>query len=131
MNSTLRLRQLIAEAADESGIALSPQEVDVLAERVTVKAAHGMKSVLRLTPRLADVLQGLAAGEQVPETASRLYVSENTVRTHRRLLYKRLGAATGAHAVAIASSQGLLLPIGAGGQGSRRGRAVAAKGGRS
>ena len=114
MNSTVRLRQLIAEAADESGIVLSPREIDVLADRVTVKAAQGMKSVLRLSPRLTDVLQGLAAGESLPETATRLYLSENTVKTHRRLLYKRLGAETGAHAVAIASAQGLLLPIGGG-----------------
>lgn len=116
MNSTVRLRQLLAESAAESGIVLSPEQINALAERVTMKATKGMRSVLRLTPRLTDVLHGLAAGEQIPATAARLYISEDTVKTHRRLLYKRLGAATGAHAVAIASTQGLLLPIGGAGR---------------
>ncbi|WP_436849984.1 response regulator transcription factor [Streptomyces monashensis] len=131
MNATVRLRQLLAEAADESGIALSAEELDVLAERVTVKATQGMRSVLRLTPRLTDVLQGLAAGEQIPDTAARLFVSGDTVKTHRRLLYARLGASTGAHAVAIASTQGLLLPIGTATTSRRPARVLARKGGRS
>lgn len=67
-----------------------------------------------LTPRLVDVLQALAAGETLGETAARLRLSEDTVKTHRRRLYARLGARTGAHAVAIASGRGLLTSIGGG-----------------
>jgi DNA-binding CsgD family transcriptional regulator len=130
MNSTMRLRQLLAEAADESGIALSQREIDVLAHRVTVKASQGLRSVLRLTPRLFDTLQGLAAGENLGETAARLNVSEDTLKTHRRRLYKRLGATGGAHAVAIAGSQGLLLPIGVAAPGGRPASVTAVKGGR-
>jgi DNA-binding NarL/FixJ family response regulator len=113
VNTFDRLRDLLADAATESGIALASHELDMLADRVTVNAAQGLKSVVRLSPRLFDALQGLAAGESIPDTAARLHVSENTVKTHRRLLYERLGAKSGAHAVAIADAQGLLLPIGA------------------
>ncbi|MEV6833562.1 helix-turn-helix transcriptional regulator [Streptomyces sp. NPDC051133] len=67
-----------------------------------------------LSPRLVDVLQALAAGETLSETATRLSLSEDTVKTHRRRLYARLGARTGAHAVAIASRSELLTPIGGG-----------------
>jgi DNA-binding NarL/FixJ family response regulator len=68
-------------------------------------------SSLHLPPRLHDILQALAAGENLPETAARLHISEDTVKTHRRRLYQRLGARSGAHAVAIASRIGLPLPI--------------------
>lgn len=122
------LRQLIAEAAAESGIRLSPFEIATLSNQVKVRAARSATSSLRLPPRLFDVLQGLAVGESIGETAQRLCISEDTVKTHRRRLYARLGAKSGPHAVAIAGRAGLPLQVG---DGSGAGRPIAAIGGRS
>jgi two-component system nitrate/nitrite response regulator NarL len=61
-----------------------------------------------ISSRCHAVLVGLAAGEEVSETARRLGRSLDTVKTHRRRLYKQLGARNAAHAVAIADRMGLL-----------------------
>jgi len=46
----------------------------------------------------------------MPEIASELYVSLNTVRTHTRHLYIKLGTHTRTEAVARARVLGLLAP---------------------
>jgi len=50
----------------------------------------------------------LAAGRSRPETGERLYISLNTVKTHTRELYRKLGASTQVDAVARAEALGLL-----------------------
>jgi LuxR family maltose regulon positive regulatory protein len=45
-----------------------------------------------LTDRELDVLRLLAAGQSTPEIARTLYVEVNTVRTHVKHLYAKLGA---------------------------------------
>ena len=45
-----------------------------------------------------------------PEIAGELYVSPNTVRTHMRHLYEKLGTHTRADAVARGRALGLLAP---------------------
>lgn len=112
MNMPNGLRQLMREAANELGIQLTEYEVAALARQITVKGAQLPATGRNLSPRLVDTLQGLAAGENLPETAARLQVSEDTVKTHRRRLYRQLGAKSGPHAVAIASREGLLPRIG-------------------
>ena len=112
MNTPNGLRQLMAQAATDLGIRLTEYEVAALARHITVKATQAPVGGRRLTPRLVDTLQALAAGENLPETAARLCISEDTVKTHRRRLYKQLGARSGPHAVAIASRRGLLGQIG-------------------
>ncbi|MEU9640894.1 LuxR C-terminal-related transcriptional regulator [Streptomyces sp. NPDC048188] len=54
------------------------------------------------------VTTGLASGEDTQTTARRIGRTENTIKTHRRKLYAKLGAKSGAHAVLIAVSVGLL-----------------------
>jgi DNA-binding NarL/FixJ family response regulator len=113
MTTQTSLRHYLAEAAAVTGIALTPLEVARLSYQINVRAAENAKASLKLPPRLFDVLQGLAAGEHLCETATRLHISEDTVKTHRRRLYARLGARSGAQAVAIASRAGLPLQVGA------------------
>ena len=59
-----------------------------------------------LTVQQLRVVIGLARGETVIETARRLALSPDTVRTHRRRLFRRLRVHNGAHAVAIAFANG-------------------------
>ena len=64
-----------------------------------------------LTGREREVLALLANGLRDRQIATRLGVSENTVRTHARHLLVKLGASSRAHAVAIGFSLKLLRPI--------------------
>ncbi|MFH8752997.1 response regulator transcription factor [Streptomyces rimosus] len=54
------------------------------------------------------VLVAMANGLSVGETARRLCLAPATIKSHRRLLYRRLGARCSAHAVATAIRVGLL-----------------------
>ncbi|HET6215334.1 MAG TPA: helix-turn-helix transcriptional regulator [Micromonosporaceae bacterium] len=55
-----------------------------------------------LTPRQLEVLNLVAAGKSNAQIGKHLFISENTVKVHLRLIMKRLGARNRAHAVAIA-----------------------------
>ena len=54
------------------------------------------------------VLRGLASGLSRREIGAQLYISLNTVKTHTRELYRKLGATSRAEAVARAEALGLL-----------------------
>ena len=68
---------------------------------------------MQLSRREQEVLQLIAAGHSDAMIASRLHLSETTVKTHVGTLRTRLGARTRAEAVAIASRLNLLDPDGA------------------
>jgi ATP/maltotriose-dependent transcriptional regulator MalT len=72
---------------------------------------------------LADCAAWVAAGrgERDPQIAAELYVSHNTVRTHMRHLYTKLGTHRRAEAVAPARALGLLAPSPHRGQAMRAG----------
>ena len=63
---------------------------------------------LGLTPRELEVLQLIAEGLSNKEMAGRLFVSENTVKTHASRVFDKLGATRRTQAVRIAKSQRLL-----------------------
>ena len=67
---------------------------------------------MQLSRREQEVLQLIAAGHSDAMIASRLHLSETTVKTHVGTLRTRLGARTRAEAVAIASRLNLLGPDG-------------------
>ncbi len=73
-------------------------------------AHHARTSAARsmLTPREMQMLESLADGESNKGIGARFSVSEETVKTHLRNLYEKLGAADRAHAVAIALRQRLI-----------------------
>lgn len=56
------------------------------------------------------MLRYLPTNLTTPEVAGELYVSPNTVKTHVRNLYAKLGAHRRAEAVARARDLGLLAP---------------------
>jgi DNA-binding CsgD family transcriptional regulator len=65
---------------------------------------------LALTRGEIRVLHYLPTNLSAPEIAGELYLSPNTVRTHQRHLYQKLGARSRSQAVERARAFGLLAP---------------------
>jgi DNA-binding NarL/FixJ family response regulator len=61
-----------------------------------------------LTERERQVLHGMADGRSNAEIGRELFVSEDTVKTHARRLFRKLGARDRAHAVAVGFRSGVL-----------------------
>ena len=62
----------------------------------------------RPTERESQVLRGMSRGLSNSEIGRELYLSEDTVKTHARRLFRTLAAADRAHAVAVGFRWGLL-----------------------
>ena len=63
---------------------------------------------LAITPRELEILGLIAAGLSNREIATRLFVSENTVKTHSSRLFDKLGAKRRTQAVQIAKTSRLI-----------------------
>lgn len=63
---------------------------------------------LGITPRELEILELIAAGLSNREIAERLFVSENTVKTHSGRLYDKLAARRRTQAVQHAKDAGLI-----------------------
>lgn len=72
------------------------------------KASNGRRHVL--SPREREILGLLSQGLSGEEAAKQLHLSSETVRTHVRNAMSKLGAATRAHAVALALQRGEISP---------------------
>ncbi|WP_405399248.1 helix-turn-helix transcriptional regulator [Streptomyces microflavus] len=102
-----RVRAELLATAESHDLTLTTADVDLITSAVTraVLQASPQGDALGLTPRMRDVLIGIAAGEQMTDTARRLSLSRDTVRAHRRRLFHQLGARNGAHAVALTAQR--------------------------
>jgi LuxR family transcriptional regulator, maltose regulon positive regulatory protein len=69
---------------------------------------RGVRPGEDLTDRELEVLRLVAAGLSTRESAGRLFVSFNTVHTHLRTIYQKLGVGSRAEAISRASEMGLL-----------------------
>jgi NarL family two-component system response regulator LiaR len=63
---------------------------------------------LGITPRELEILEAIAAGLSTREIAERLFVSENTVKTHTARLFDKLAARRRTQAVQRAKEEGLI-----------------------
>jgi DNA-binding CsgD family transcriptional regulator len=63
---------------------------------------------LGITPRELEILTQIAAGLSTREIAEKLFVSENTVKTHSGRLFDKLNAKRRTQAVQIAKEAGLI-----------------------
>jgi two-component system, NarL family, response regulator LiaR len=63
---------------------------------------------LGITPRELEILEAVAAGLSNREIGERLFVSENTVKTHTARLFDKLGARRRTQAVQLAKEAGLI-----------------------
>jgi DNA-binding CsgD family transcriptional regulator len=64
-----------------------------------------------LSQRQLDVLACMVAGLNGPQTARALGIGPETVRTHQRFIYARLGVVSGLEAVAVAVERGLVAEV--------------------
>lgn len=71
-------------------------------------SARAGRSPIGLTERELQVLLGMAEGKSNAEIGRELFVSEDTVKTHARRLFRKLGARDRAHAVAAGFRAGLV-----------------------
>jgi two-component system, NarL family, nitrate/nitrite response regulator NarL len=62
----------------------------------------------RLTEREIQVLVGMSRGRSNRAIGGELFVAEDTVKTHARRLFRKLGAQDRAHAVHVAWELGIL-----------------------
>lgn len=76
------------------------------------RAAHDRRPEARRVPALTErelqVLTGMSRGGSNSEIGRELFLSEDTVKTHARRLFRKLGAADRAQAVAIGYRAGLV-----------------------
>ena len=63
---------------------------------------------LGITPRELEILEAMAAGLSNREIAERLFVSENTVKTHAARLFDKLSARRRTQAIQLAKEAGLI-----------------------
>ena len=120
--ATLRLggpagaADLLAEA--ERALARTP-DARLLGEWLTEASMHVERALTStpgvewsLTAAEIRVLRYLPSHFSFREIAERLYVSPNTVKTHARGIYRKLGVDSRGHAVDRAHGAGLLEPLG-------------------
>ncbi len=81
------------------------------------RAAENPKPLDVLSPRERDVLASLVEGKQGQQIAEELLISPDTVRTHTRSIFSKLGVHTRLEAVRIARSVGLRPAVTAGESG--------------
>ena len=102
-----RVRGALAEFRDPGCLPALAAELEeaLTAARATTRSG---RLVEELSPAELGVLRCLAAGLSRREVGARLYISLNTVKTHTRELYRKLGATSRADAVHRAAALGLL-----------------------
>ncbi|HEY4218720.1 MAG TPA: response regulator transcription factor [Gemmatimonadaceae bacterium] len=87
---------------------------EVVREVVVVRGAEpfvvddARLAALGITPREYEILTLIAAGLSTREIAEKLFVSENTVKTHSSRLLDKLNARRRTQAVQIAKESGLI-----------------------
>jgi DNA-binding NarL/FixJ family response regulator len=92
-------------AAISPGTFTSAGLTDAVVRRTTA-------ATTRLSDRELEVLRHLADGSSTAEIATRLYLSESTVKSHVQKVYQKLGAANRAQALVTAMRIGLLSSSG-------------------
>lgn len=100
---------LVKDASREELVAMVTQALHDVAARQIPRARTDVDSAAPpLTERELQVLRGMGRGRSNAEIGRELYLSEDTVKTHARRLFRKLGAADRAQAVAMGFRWGLV-----------------------
>jgi DNA-binding NarL/FixJ family response regulator len=81
---------------------------------VALDEPRATRTARSLSPRELEVLSLVAAGLSNGEIGGRLFIAEETVKSHVQKILSNLGARNRAHAVALAFRTGLIDPDAAG-----------------
>ncbi len=92
------------------GLKLTREKIIVREVRVTGPFVRNEARVLALglTPRELEILEAVAAGLSNREIGERLFVSENTVKTHAARVFDKLSARRRTQAVQRAKDEGFI-----------------------
>jgi NarL family two-component system response regulator LiaR len=96
------------------GLKLTGTKERVVVKEVLVPAGEPFvpdarkRTDLGITPRELEILELIAQGLSNREIAAKLYVSENTVKTHSSRVFDKLGAKRRTQAVQIGKTAGLI-----------------------
>jgi two-component system, NarL family, response regulator LiaR len=96
------------------GVKLTGKQKEIIVKEVPVAAGQGFvpderkREDLSITPREMEILQLIAKGMSNREIAEKLFVSENTVKTHSSRVFDKLGARRRTQAVQLGKEFGLL-----------------------
>lgn len=103
----LRLLQAaVRTAVGNSPEATIPRPLYGDSDSVSQVGATG--SGQQLTERERQVLVAIADGKSNEDIGRQLFLAEDTVKTHARRMFRKIGAVNRAHAVAIAFRRGML-----------------------
>ena len=104
-----RAQRMIAEFPDPGRL---PEMAAAVGEALAQAGSNvaSFQPIEQPSPAELAVLRGLAAGLSRREIGERLYISLNTVKTHVRALYRKLGATSQTAAVARGEALGLVEP---------------------
>ena len=95
------------------GLTLTRKKTQVVVQQVAPASGPFMPdekrlSALGITPRELEILGLIAAGLSTREIAERLFVSENTMKTHASRLFDKLGARRRTQAVQLGKEARLI-----------------------
>jgi DNA-binding CsgD family transcriptional regulator len=96
------------------GLKLTRPRTEIVVREVPVPASgpflrnNAQLEKLGITPREMEILEAMAAGLSNREIAERLFVSENTVKTHAARVFEKLSAKRRTQAVQRAKEAGLI-----------------------
>ena len=100
---------LVKDASREELTTMVTQALaDAAARAVPRPGAEGAEGIPALTERELQVLRGMSRGRSNAEIGKELYLSEDTVKTHARRLFRKIGAADRAQAAAKGFRFGLV-----------------------
>lgn len=89
-----------------------PELLTALADTITSTGLPNPRDAIDgespLTERELQVLRGMSRGQSNGEIGEELFLSEDTIKTHARRLFRKLGARDRAHAVAVGFRRGLV-----------------------
>lgn len=100
---------LVKDASREELVAMVTQALhDVAARQVPRARQEADGGVPALTERELQVLRGMSQGKSNAEIGRELFLSEDTVKTHARRLFRKMGVTDRAQAVASGFRRGLV-----------------------